>query len=108
MLPSLQQPPSAGEWPYLEVIPSTPVAAGLEPLVPLSGGAGGASGRVAGASARETPNDLSAAPGLGRPPPSWGIQRGWAGTGQWLPAKGLGSPPSLASPAFPASPHPGC
>lgn len=108
MLPGLQQPPSAGEWPHLEVIPSTPVAAGLEPLVPLSGGAGGASGRVAGASARETPNDLSAAPGLGRPPPSWGIRRGWAGTGQWLPAKGLGSPPSLASLAFPASPHPGC
>lgn len=108
MLSQLQQPPSAGEWPHLEVIPSTPVAAGLEPLVSLSAGAGRASSRVAGTSARETPNDLSAAPGLGRPPPSWAARRGWAGTGQWLPAKGQGSPPSLASPVFPASPQSGC
>lgn len=97
MLPRLQQPPSAGEWPHLEVIPRA--------------GTPGPSfwwSRVAGASARETPNDLSAAPGLGRPPPSLGVRRGWAGTERWLPAKSLGSPPSLASAAFPASPELSC
>lgn len=49
---------------------------GWSPLVPFFVGAAGASGWAAGASARETPNDLSTAPGPGWPPPSWGIRRG--------------------------------
>lgn len=103
MLPGLQQPPSAGEWPHLEVIPSTPVAAGLEPLVPLSGGAGGASGRVAGASARETPNDLSA----GTAAPLLGHPEGMGRDRTVAACQGPGLPTQPGIPGVPCQPPPG-